>query len=84
LELFLKGYCALQESQMKMNFNLAVAPPLAYPMTSLSATPTHSVQQYGFFSEPHRRRQIPKSGNLKRSESLLSSGDIESLEPSKF
>jgi len=30
LELFLQGYCALQESQIKMNFNLAVAPPLAY------------------------------------------------------
>ena len=48
------------------------------------ATPTHSVRQYGFFSEPPRRRQMPKSGNLKRSESLLFSGDIESLEPSKF
>ena len=43
LELFLQGYCALQESQMKMNFTLAVAPPLAYPMTSLSATPKDSV-----------------------------------------
>ena len=84
LELFLKGYCALQESQMKMNFNLAVAPPLAYPMTSLLATPTHSVRQYGFFSEPPRRRQMPKGGNLKRSESLLFSGDTGSLEPSKF
>ena len=80
----MQGYCALQESQMKMKFNLAVAPPLAYPMTSLSATPTHSVRQYGFFSEPPQRRQMPKSGNLKRSESLLFSGDIESLEPSKF
>ena len=27
---------------------------------------------------------MPKCGNLKRSESLLFSGDIESLEPSKF
>ena len=67
-----------------MNFNLAVASPLVYPMTSLSATPTHSLRQYGFFSEPPRRRQMPKGGNLKRSESLLYSGDIESLEPSKF
>jgi len=67
-----------------MNFNLAVAPHLAYPMISLLATPTHSLRQYGFFSEPPRRRQMPKGGNLKRSESLLFSGDIESLEPSKF
>ena len=71
LELFLQGYCALQESQMKININLAVAPPLAYPMTSLSGTPTHSLRQYGFFSEPPRRRQMPKSGNLKRSESVI-------------
>jgi len=84
LALFFQGYCALQESQMKMNFNLAVAPPLVYPMTSLSATPTHSVRQYGFVSEPPRRRQMPKIGNLKRSESLLSYGDIACLEPSKF
>ena len=48
------------------------------------ATPTHSLRQYGFFSEPPRRRQMPKGGNLKRSESLLFAGDIESLEPSKF
>ena len=84
LDFFLQGYCALQESQMKMNFNLAVAPPIAYPMTSLSAMPTHSFHQYGFFSEPPRWRQMSKFGNLKRSESLLFSGDIETLEPSKF
>ena len=65
LELFLKGYCALQESQMKMNFNLAVAPPLAYPMTSLLATPTHSLRQYGFLSEPPRQKQIAKRQQLK-------------------
>jgi len=29
---------------MKMNFTLAVAPPFVYPMMSLPATPTHSVQ----------------------------------------
>jgi len=52
LELYLQGYCALQESQMKINFNLAVAPLLEYPMTSLLATSTHSVRQYGFFSDP--------------------------------
>ena len=69
---------------MKMNFNLAVAPPLAYPMMSLLAMPTHSIRQYGFFGEPPRWRQMPKCGNLKHSESLLFSGDIESLEPSKF
>jgi len=38
LELFLQGYCALQESQMKMNFNSAVTPHLVYPM-SFSAMP---------------------------------------------
>ena len=55
---------------MNMNFTLAVAPPLAYPMTSLSATPTHSVRRCGFFSEPPQRRQMPKRANLKRCESL--------------
>ena len=84
LELFLQGYCALQESQMKMNFTLVVAPPLVYPMMSLLATPTHSARRYGFFSEPPRWRQMPKCGNLKRCESLSFSGVIESLEPSKF
>jgi len=44
----------------------------------------NSLLQYGFFSEPPRRRQMPKGDNLKRSESLLFSGDIESLELSKF
>ena len=82
--LFLQGYCALQELLMKMNFTLAVAPPFVHPMTSLPATPTHSVRKYGFFSEPTRRRQVAKYGNLKRCESLSFSGDIESLEPSKF
>ena len=66
--LFLQDYCALQELLMKMNFTIAVAPPFVHPMTSLPATPTHSV----------------KYGNLKRCESLSFSGDIESLEPSKF
>ena len=69
---------------IKMNFTLAVAPPFVHPMTSLPATPTHSVRKYGFFSEPTRRRQVAKYGNLKRCESLSFSGDIESLEPSKF
>ena len=82
LELFLQG--TLRESQMKMNFTLAVAPPLVYPMSSLSAMPTHSVRQYGFFSEPPQRRQMPKMRQLKHCESLSFSGDTESLEPSKF
>ena len=56
----LQSYCALQESQIKMNFTLTVAPPLVYPMTSLSATPTHSARRYGFgfFSEPPQPRII--------------------------
>ena len=82
--LFLQDYCALQELLMKMNFTIAVAPPFVHAMTSLPATPTHSVRKYGFFSEPTRRRQMAKYGNLKRCESLSFSGDIESLEPSKF
>ena len=69
---------------MKMNFTLAVAPPFLHPMTSLPATPTHSVQKHGFLSEPTRWRQVAKYVNLKRCESLAFSGDIESLEPSKF
>jgi len=82
--LFLQDYCALQELLMKMNFTIAVAPPFVHPMTSLPATPTHSVRKYGFFSEPTRRRQVAKYGNLKRCQSLSFSSDIESLEPSKF
>jgi len=69
---------------MKMNFILAVTPPFLHPMTSLPAMPTHSVRKYGFLSEPTRRRQVAKYGNLKRCESLSFPGDIESLEPSKF
>ena len=82
--LFLLDYCALQELLMKMYFTIAVAPPFVHPMTSLPATPTHSVRKYGFFSEPTRWRQVAKYGNLKHCESLSFSGDIESLEPSKF
>ena len=82
--LFLQDYCALQELLIKMNFTLAVAPPFVHPMTSLPATPTHSVRKYGFLSEPTRQRQVAKYGNLKPCESLSLSGDIESLEPSKF
>jgi len=77
--LFLQDYCALQELLMKMNFTLAVAPPFVHPMTSLPATPTCSVQKYGYFSEPTRWRQVAKYGNLKRCESWSFSGDIESL-----
>ena len=69
---------------MKMNFTTAVAPPFVHPMTSLPAMPTHSVQKYGFIGEPTRRRQVAKYGNLKCCGSLSFSGDIESLEPSKF
>ena len=76
--LFLQDYCALLESPMKMNFTLAVAPPFVHPMTSLLATSTHSVRKYGFFSEPHRGRQVVKYGNLERCESQSFSGDIES------
>jgi len=82
--LFLQDYCAPQELLMKMNFTIAVAPPFVHPMTSLPATPTHSVRKYGFFSEPTWRRQVAKYGHLKRCESLSFSGDIESFEPSKF
>ena len=82
--LFLQDYCALQELLMEMNFTIAVAPPFVHPMTSLPAMPTHSVRKYGFFNEPTWRRQVAKYGNLKRCESLSFSGDIESLEPSKF
>jgi len=82
--LFLQDYCALQELLVKMNFTIAVAPPFVHPMTSLPAMPTHSVRKYGFFSEPTWRRQVAKYGNLKHCESLSFSGDIESLEPSKF
>ena len=35
-------------------------------------------------SEPTQWRQVAKYGNLKRRESWSFSGDIESLEPSKF
>jgi len=69
---------------MKMNFTLAVAPRFVHPMTSLPATPTHSIWKYGFLSEPTRQRQVAKYGNLKSCESLSFSGDIEILEPSKF
>ena len=62
--LFLQGYCALQELLMKMNFTLAVALPFVYPMTSPLAMPTQSVQQYGFFSEHARWKQVVK-GNFK-------------------
>jgi len=79
--LFLQDHCALQELLMKMNLAIPVAPPFVHPMTSLLATPTHSVQKYGL---PTRRRQVAKYGNLKRCESLSFSGDIQSLEPSKF
>ena len=47
-----QGYCVLLESQMKVNFTLAVVPPLTYQITSLSAMPTLSIQRYGYFSEP--------------------------------
>ena len=70
LELFLQGYPALQESQMKMNFTLAVAPPLVYPMTSLSATPTHSIWRYGFLREPLNGDKMPKCANWKCCEYL--------------
>jgi len=82
--LLLEDYCALQELLMKMNFTTAVAPPFVHPMMSLLATSTHSVRNYGFFSEPTRRRQVAKYGNLKRCESLSFSGERESSEPSKF
>ena len=65
-------------------FHNSSSPTLVHPITSLPATPTHSVRKYGFFSEPTWRRQVAKYGNLKRCESLSFSGDIESLEPSKF
>jgi len=82
--LYLQDYCALQELLMKMNFRIAVAPPFVHLKTSLPAMPTRSVRKYGFFSEPTPWRQVAKYGNLKRCESLSFSGDIESLEHSKF
>jgi len=69
---------------MKMNFIIAVAQPVVILITSLLVTPTQSVQKHGFFSEPTRRKQVAKYGNLKCCESLSFSGNIESLEPSKF
>jgi len=69
---------------MKMNFTVTAAPPFVHPMTSLPATPTNYVRKYGFFSEPTRRRQVAKYGNLKRCESLSFSGDRELIEPSKL
>jgi len=62
---------------MKMKIATAVAPPFVHPMTSLLATPTHSIQKYGFFGEPTRRRQVAQYGNLKRCGSLSFSGDRE-------
>ena len=44
----------------------------------------HSLCSEIWFSEPTRRRQMAKYGNLKHCESQSFSGDIESLEPSKF
>ena len=82
--LFLQDYRARQELLMKMNFTIAVAPLFVHPMMSLPAMATHSVRKYGFFSELTQRRQVAKYGNLKRCESLSFSGDIESLEHSKF
>ena len=82
--LFLQDYCALQELLMKMKFTIAVAPPFVIVITSLPAMPTHSVQKYGFFSEPTRRRQVAKYGYLKHCESLSFSGNIQSLDHSKF
>ena len=82
--LLLQDYCAPKELLMKMNFIIAVAPPFVIPMTSLPAMPTHSVQKYGFFSEPTRWRQVAKYGNLKHCESLSFTGEIEGLKPSKF
>jgi len=60
---------------MKMNFTIAVAPPFVHPMTSLPATPTHSVRKSWLFSEPTGQRQVAKYGNLKHCESLSFSGD---------
>jgi len=40
------------------NFTLAVAPPFVHPIMSLPAMPTHSVRQYGMFSEPTQGRQV--------------------------
>ena len=62
--LVLQSYCALQELLLKMKFTLAVAPPFLYTMASPSAMPTQSVQQYGFFSEHARWKQVVK-GNFK-------------------
>ena len=82
LLLFFQDYCALQELLMKMNFTIAVAPCASNDVTSGHAT--RSVWKYGFSSEPTQQRQVAKYGNLKRCESLSFSGDIESLELSKF
>ena len=51
---------------MEMNFTPAVPPPFVHPMTSLPATPTHSVRKYGFFSEPTRRRQVAKYMKIRQ------------------
>jgi len=62
---------------MKINFTLAVAPPFVYPMSSFLATPTHSVRKHGSLVNVLIKESL-------RCESLSFSGDIESLEPSKF
>ena len=62
-----------------MNFTLAVAPPFVHPMTSLPATPTHSVRKYGFLSEPTRQRQVAKYGTFQ-----IGSGTNYCLTPTTY
>jgi len=62
---------------MKMNFTIAVAPLFVHPMASLLAIPNHSVRKYGFLLGGDKWQNTATMN-------LSFSGDIESLEPSKF
>ena len=82
--LFLQDYCCSAGIPNENEFHTSSSPTLCASNHVTSGHPTYSVQKYGVLSEPTRWRQVAKYGNLKRCESLSFSGDIESLEPSKF
>ena len=60
----LQGYCVLQGLLMKMDHTLAVAPLFVHPMTSLLATPVHSIWKYGSFDKPAWQRKWQNTANL--------------------
>ena len=69
---------------MKNESHTSSSPTLCASKTSLLATPIHSIWKYGFFNKPAQQGEVAKYSNLKWPESLSFSGDIESLEPTKF